>query len=218
LRGMQKVQFTTIGRSSACSRSPVRAHTPTSGKAFRVRASAGYSLIEVLVTLLVLSIISGLSAMVLKDTLNALRVEQCAANLQLGLMFARVEAIKRNTRVVICKSADGVTCNQHGDWASGWIIFQDADNSGTRELHEELISAHLELDSASIVSGNSNVKNYVSFTALGFSKLIGGGFQAGTFTVCPRRSVEGGVRQVILNSLGRARIASASPSVCVSAN
>ena len=56
------------------------------------------------------------------------------------------------------------------------------------------------------LSGNQNVSRYVSFTPTGATRLIGGGFQAGTLTVCRESAEAGEARQIILNAVGRPRV------------
>ena len=44
--------------------------------------------------------------------------------------LARMEAIRRGTPVSVCASADQASCSGANDWASGWIVFTDANGSG----------------------------------------------------------------------------------------
>ena len=65
-----------------------------------------------------------------------------------------------------------------------------------------------------LLRGNQSVASYVSYTALGATRLKGGGFQAGTLTVCRRSGVPTPARQVILNALGRPRVQRATVASC----
>ena len=55
------------------------------------------------------------------------------ASLISHLEFARQEAMRRQTAVTICPSADGRNCQVGGDWQQGWLIFTD-DNQPRRHL------------------------------------------------------------------------------------
>jgi type IV fimbrial biogenesis protein FimT len=48
------------------------------------------------------------------------------ASLISHLEYARQEAVRRETVVTICPSADGRNCQTDGDWQQGWLIFTDA--------------------------------------------------------------------------------------------
>ena len=51
------------------------------------------------------------------------------------------------------------------------------------------------------LTGNLNVAQYVSYAPTGATKLVGGGFQAGTLTLC-NHSLGGEARQIILSPAG----------------
>ena len=53
------------------------------------------------------------------------------------------------------------------------------------------------------IRGNRPVDDYVSYTSLGTARLLNGGLQMGTFTVCKsgRRAID-----VVLANSGRARV------------
>jgi type IV fimbrial biogenesis protein FimT len=55
------------------------------------------------------------------------------------------------------------------------------------------------------LTGNTQVANYVSYSASGTAKLVNGAFQAGTFTFCLTPASGADVQQIVLSSTGRAR-------------
>lgn len=131
-----------------------------------------------------------------------------------GLYLARSEAIKRQDRVALCKSADGVFCAAAGGWNQGWIIFHDRNNNGRREEPEQLLRRQQPLPQALRLSGNLTVADYVSFVPTGATKLVGGGFQAGTLTVCWESGQTAQARQIILNAAGRPRVRAFTAGTC----
>ncbi len=121
------------------------------------------------------------------------------------LAVARAEAVRRGVRVVVCASADGLSCSSTGPWSQGRIVFQDPNNNAQREAGEHLM---LVRDAASprwLIKGNSPVDAYVSYHPVGRSKRVNGAFQAGTVTICPLRDSATKAAQIVINSVGRAR-------------
>jgi type IV fimbrial biogenesis protein FimT len=149
-----------------------------------------------------------------QDYLHAAKLVSVSNELLADLHLARSEALMRNRRVALCKSADGVQCAGQGGWQQGWIVFQDENNNGEVDPGEETIAAHAALEGSMRLSGNQPVAKYISFTALGATKLTGGSFQAGTLTLCRASAVPTPSRQVILNSVGRPRVQRATVPAC----
>lgn len=132
-----------------------------------------------------------------------------------SLHLTRSEAIRRNARVVLCKSPSGVACATHGAWERGWIIFQDANRNGVVDPGEDVFHREASLPSNLRIMGNTPVGSYVAYTGLGKTSLNSGAFQAGTITVCqlsPRRT---DAYQIVINSSGRARVAKAVLNQCL---
>ena len=147
-------------------------------------------------------------------TVRSVQLSSASNDLLAGLLMARSEAIKRNGRVVLCKSADGISCAGTGGWEQGWIVFHDGNNNGTRDGGEEIIQRAQALSADLRVTGNLNVARYVSYAPTGATRLVGGGFQAGTITLC-RQSAEGGeARQIVLSSSGRPRVQKTLVGAC----
>ena len=106
-----------------------------------------------------------------------------------SLHLARNEAIKRNGRVVLCKTTDGIHCAASGGWEQGWIVFHDVNNNSLREESEQIIQHQIALSGSLRMTGNTPVARYVSYGPMGGTQLVGGAFQAGTLTLCQRVGV-----------------------------
>lgn len=77
--------------------------------------------------LAVVAIIAALAAPSLQTFANEQRLASTLELLQNDLRFARSEAIKRNTRVLLCaRNAAGTGCGGGGDWQNGWLVCYDA--------------------------------------------------------------------------------------------
>ena len=166
----------------------------------------GFTLTESLVTLAVLGVLLGLAVTTVADLLHGLRLQAVTGDVFQHLMLARSEAIKRNGRVVLCKSRDGEACASDGPWEQGWLLFHDINNSGTRERTEPVLQRLHGLPPGWRLNANAPLANYVSYGPLGATRLVPGGFQAGTFTVCRTSTDTLEARQIIINAGGRPRV------------
>ena len=176
-------------------------------------ACNGAFLIELLLVTATVGVLMGLALPSLGAMLQAQKSITVANHLLASLHFARSEAIKRNARVVVCKSADGLVCSGVGAWDQGWLVFHDRDNNAQRSLDEDLVQTHLGSEDGLRLSGNGPVANYVSYAANGRARTIQGAFQAGTVTLCPTMA-GGAVRRIIIGAPGRPRLEQGSPADC----
>ena len=174
----------------------------------------GVTLLEVLIVLMVAGVLQALGAPALVSWIDGTRVGRGSEALFLALRQARSEAIKRNGRVVLCKSSDGARCGGAGDWEHGWLMFHDSNNNAQFDSGEALVLRQQALGGQVRLSGNAQVANYVSYTPTGNTSLVSGAFQAGTFTVCRQSGgpVEG--RQLVLSNSGRVRVQRVRLSQC----
>lgn len=90
----------------------------------------GFTLIELMVTIGLLAILLAAVAPSFRGLLLDNQAATQANAVVTSLMFARSEAIKRNVPVVMCRSNTG-TDYAGSNWANGWILFADADRSGS---------------------------------------------------------------------------------------
>ena len=164
--------------------------------------------LAVLAILLTIAI-PGFGAMIYSSRLSSTTNDMVAA-----LYLVRSEAIKRNGRAVLCKSANGLTCSASGGWDQGWVAFYDANNNAALDAGETLIRMQAALPQCLRLTGNSPVSRYISYAPGGATRLLSGAFQAGTLTLCQESatSVEG--RQIIISSTGRPRTKKVSLSAC----
>jgi len=176
--------------------------------------SRGFTLIELLVTLAVTAVLLGLAAPSMMGLIATRRANSLTNELIASINLARSEAIKRNDRVVLCKSSDGSTCSTTGGWDQGWILFQDIDNNALRESVEVVLKRQNPSSSGVTLTGNQNVANYLSMAPSGVPKLVSGAFQAGTFTLCTTPAIAESSRQIVLSLSGRARVQTGTLSSC----
>jgi type IV fimbrial biogenesis protein FimT len=182
--------------------SPLR---PAGQRPFNLR-TAGFTLLELLVAVTAALVLLLVAAPSLNAAVTSMKLTSTSNNFLSHIYLARSEAIKRNGRVVLCKSADGATCASSGGWEQGWIVFHDTNNNGVIDAGELVIARQQALPAAFKLTGNQNVAKYVSFEPTGSTRLVGGGFQAGTLTLCRQSATSNEARQIILNAVGRPRV------------
>lgn len=176
---------------------------------------SGFTLIELMVTIAIAAILATLAIPSFKEVINNSRLKSHSTAFYSSLLLARSEAIKRNGRVVLCKSADGATCTTTGNWQQGWLIFADASNNGTRETSEAVIQKVAALSGDFVLKGNEKVVNYVSYSSTGATKFKGSeAFQAGTFTLCQRAVSNGQSRSILISATGRPKTKPETAATC----
>jgi len=82
----------------------------------------GFTLIELMVTIMVLAVLLGLGVPSFREAALSSRVTSYANDLVASVQLARSEAIKRNAPVTLCASSDGAVCEVDGGWEVGWIV------------------------------------------------------------------------------------------------
>ena len=179
------------------------------------RKQRGFNLVEAMVCLAVFGILVGASAPDLADMIHAQRLAGVSNDVLRQLQLARSEAIRRNARVALCKSADGVSCSEQGGWEQGWILFQDDNNSGTREDTEARLQHVLPVPPGYRLGANGPLARYVSYGSMGETRTTSNAFQAGTFTVCRISAEQATGHQVVINAAGRPRLQKVQLADCL---
>jgi len=110
----------------------------------------GFSLIELLVTMFIVSLLLAIGGPQFSQFLSNNRMAASINELNISLHVARTEAIKRNSFVSLCPSSNwddpNPTCDAVGDFSEGWIVFIDADFDGAPDLtvdnSDNVLQAH----------------------------------------------------------------------------
>jgi type IV fimbrial biogenesis protein FimT len=185
---------------------------------FRRGAQRGLTLLESLVALAVLAVLAGSAVPSMADWVNRVRLNTVAQELAVDFDFARGAAVARNHRATACKAGaaagGSAVCSEAGDWSQGWLVFEDRNGNAQREEDEPVLLQRNALPEGWKASGNTTVADYVSYTPLGLTRLVQGGFQAGTITLCRAAAGPTEARRIIVNSVGRPRVAKVTVDRC----
>jgi type IV fimbrial biogenesis protein FimT len=163
----------------------------------------GFTVVEMMIALLVLSVLLVLSAPTLTGLIKDNRILSQAYALRAALSGARSEALAQRNFVTLCRSSDGASCS--GVWNEGYIAFLDVNGDGVVDDPADQLFITKVVDAATIDIGYSSgdaadpVANRLRFDSQGYAR----GF-SGTFTLCDDRGAAK-ARGVIVTPAGFVR-------------
>ncbi len=134
---------------------------------------SGFTLIEMLVVIAIVSILGAIALPSFKDILLSNRLSAASSALQVSLSLARSEASKRGADARVTVAANGTTA---GAWGNGWTVFVDRGttaNLGVAPTADDAIYTRLEIaaaPSAALSTGQTGTLTY--FTYNGQGRLI----------------------------------------------
>ena len=168
------------------------------------KGGAGFTLIELVVTVLILAILVTVGVPSFSDATLGSRLGSYANELMTSAYLARSEAMKRNRPVTLCTSTDGTSCAVSGGWEQGWIVLETS--TSTVIQHQQARAPGYKV----MAKDASNAAIYsVAFQPTGF-----GATQA-TFTVC-RYLPEAGKQErvVTLSPTGKPAVSRTETGTC----
>lgn len=174
------------------------------------RAQQGVTLIELLTCLAILAVLATVATPSFSEMrLNATRRARLN-DVWHAIFLARNEAIKRNSVVVLCKSPDGMRCNNGpGNWANGWIVFDNLDHDEPAQVDRG--------EPVLRIYGSSQDINISSNRQTFAFRPVAQGAVNGTLVFCDGRG-NSAARAIIISHTGRprqsARDASNRPLTC----
>jgi len=173
--------------------------TAAAGTTFGRKVYAGgVTMIELMIAVVVLAILMAIAVPSFRNASLGSRLSAAANDLLASVQLARSEAIKRNTAVTLCASADGAACAASGGWEQGWIV----------------------IDAAAVVIQYQQglPDGYRVTQAGGTSQLnfqpIGIGATAATFTVCRDDPVGNQERVLSISASGAAYVTTTRTGTC----
>ena len=174
--------------------------TVFSGRVPAPRGWAGFTLVELMVTLGAAGILLALAVPAFLGLLERNRLETSASQMLGSLMLARSEALKRNLPVVVCKSADGAACIASGGWEQGRLMFADLNGDGLLDAGEDILE----------VAGGLRGGDTMRVVGTDFDKRIiyradGTASGVGTYVICNSDEDTRLAREISVELTGRPR-------------
>ena len=154
----------------------------------------GFTLIELIIVLAIAGILIAIGvpnlAVFLKNSSRTTRLN----DLVTALNYARSEAIKRNTAVLVCSSTDGAACANDPSFDSGWIVRQVDTGTVLRVFQQDMGGT------TSFTGSDADGNDFHTFT------YASNGFPDGdygdiTFTYCDDRGPTA-ARAVVVSNTG----------------
>lgn len=163
---------------------------------------AGLTLIELLVVLALAAILLGVAAPAFQQSLQRLRLQAAANDLQAAINLTRSQAMARGGKVLMAPLEPSGT-----DWQSGWAIFIDRNGNRRPDPGDALLYRHDPLRPDITVSTRFTVggaPDYIAYNAAGRTCRADNSLAArwGTLTLTQGDQA----RSLIINMLGRVRV------------
>jgi len=144
------------------------------------RLPKGFTLLELIVTLAIAGILTGIAIPNFVGLLKNNRLISKNNDLLTALTLGKSEALKRATSVTLCKrNALGTNCDSGRLWSDGWLLFNDLNSNAAVDAADEVLRVYEPLPTGISLT---YAFNQVTFNSLGFSS----GY-TGTFKFCDDR-------------------------------
>lgn len=172
-------------------------------------ANNGFTLIELMITLVVVIILASIAAPSFNSLIRENRLSTQSNLFLSSLQLAKSEAIRRGVQVTMIPES-----NTPGEWHQGWRIFTDWNSNETFNgnvnatdcstegqdcylLFQENIGNNLTL------VGDSQYEDWIAFSPSGETLSSGGGLPIGSFSLCTPNT---NGRDIVINGAGRMRV------------
>jgi type IV fimbrial biogenesis protein FimT len=178
----------------------------------------GFTLIELIVTLAVVSIVLLTGIPALNQMTDNNRLVTQINSIAGSLALARSEAIKTATTVTLCVSTNGAACDGTAatNWENGWLVFTDSNrDNAINGSSDTLIRIQDQFNGGTTLRLSLyDVPGVIQFLADGTTRdRDSNGTSVGTFTLCESTNTATKAKAVNVNFIGRAsRAEGATPT------
>jgi len=165
----------------------------------------GITIVELVVSLAVVSILVTTGVPAFSNFIQSNKISESAFDALGTINLARAEAVKRRTRVVLCRSADSAAATPAcggaaNTWTTGWLVFASGDTNNTYEAATDTLLGRGVVRSSNVtVITNSTSNNNLEYNSDGTTNESGG---TARFAICDKRGGAYG-RQIDVPPHGR---------------
>lgn len=169
------------------------------------KKQAGFSLIELMVTIAIAGILASIGVPSLQKTIQDNNMISLHNELLAALSFTRNTAVTQGSSATLCKAnaASTACAPTSASWENGWIIFPDRNNNGVVDVGETILILKNDLPN-NISTNYSRNSSRVTYGAQGYAA----GFN-GNFMFCDARG-DSAKRGMVISNNGRVRLAVAN--------
>lgn len=189
-------------------------YTPRHRGPSSARHQAGFNLVELLVVVILLGIVFAVGFPSFQYVTNSGRISNPANELLATVQLARMEAIRRGQRTVVCRSQNALAAapvcdTTAGNWA-GWLAFVDANGNGTFDAAGDVrLRVHNVNAPAVVVASEaiSNGSNRIVFRPDGMARTAAGGLLGARIRVCvPSTTPSDNARDLVITAGSRTAV------------
>lgn len=161
--------------------------------------NAGFSLVELMVTVAVLAVLLGLAVPSFQGVIQQNRLTAATNELVAAVQLARAEAIRRNREVELCPTENGSTCG-----GSSWSRVAVRVPSSSEVVREFGVTG-----GGITAVGSNRVGNRIAFRPNGLVRVGSGASIAtsGTLSICSMKVAQGQNTRDIQVAVSRVRVA-----------
>lgn len=161
----------------------------------------GFTAVELLITVLVVSILFSIAMPGLREIIQNNRAISLSTDMISAVNLAKTEAIKRGVPVSLCPAKDSTmsVCGTANDWNKGWIVFADPNANGTILNTSDKIAIQ-----DSLMSGNNITSTITRITFSGNGFVTTG---SGNLTLVASGCMGKNGRIVTITNTGRISVA-----------
>jgi type IV fimbrial biogenesis protein FimT len=182
-----------------------------------IRREMGLTLVELMLVLALVAVVTSLAAPSFRSLWVKHSVLLAAEALLGDMRYARSEALKRSSPVLVCQSSNGTSCTRDGlAWANGWLVFVDSngnaqvDGSNAEGPVEDLLRVQSAWPALASIVSNVSTGHRIAYQATGSAKSA-----AQTMVFTPAGSVPpDSIRALCISLQGRARVGPAGADSC----
>lgn len=172
-----------------------------------MQQESGLTLIELMVTLLVMAVVAGVAFPSFQTLIQNNRLTSQINALSGAVAFARNSALSQpDGSVTLCVSNDQASCSGNATWESGWIVFRDIDGDAVVDAGDDdviRVKSSLRGGNSLRASGFGGATTSITFDNEGYLRS-GVDLISGTFVLCDSRGTSR-ARGVVVSGVGQVR-------------